>query len=107
MARLIALIAAIVATMAIDRIAMASDGLDPPFAAPSPWMKFCLKTQDIEAKTICHTGAEVWNRVDDKVVASVEMIEIQGEGKSTLRATFPLGAQLVYGTRLIVDDKVL
>lgn len=107
MARLIAVITAIVATMAVIRIALASDGIDRPFAAPSPWMKSCSNDLKTSSKPVCHTGAEVWNRVDGKVLASVEIIDRQDQRNSTLRVTFPLGVQLEQGTRLIVDDKIL
>jgi invasion protein IalB len=78
MIRLVTLITAIVATMAIERIAMASDDLDRPLLAPTPWIKFCSKTPDNQTTTTCHTGADVWNRVDGKVLASVEIIDPQG-----------------------------
>ena len=107
MARLIALTTAIVATMSVIRIAMASDDFDRPLLAPTPWIKFCSKTPDNQTTTICHTGADVWNRVDGKVLASVEIIDPMGTGNSILRVTFPLDTQLVHGTRLIVDDNVL
>ena len=107
MARLIAAITALVATMVVTRVSLASEGIDRPLAAPSPWMKSCSNDLKASSKPVCHTGAEVWNKVDGKVLASVEIIDRQDQGNSTLRVTFPLGVQLDQGTRLIVDDRVL
>jgi invasion protein IalB len=106
MARFIVLIAAIFAAMAIDRIAIASDSLDRPFVAPSPWMKSCVNNPNSEGKTFCVTGAEAWNRVDRYILAAVEIIDQQG-GKSALRVTLPPGTQQALGMQLTVDDKVL
>jgi invasion protein IalB len=107
MARFIAPTTALVATMAVIRIATASDRVDLPLAAPSHWMKSCSDERESQSRASCHTGAEVWNRMDGKVLASVEIIDRRDQGRNTLRVTFPQGVQLEYGTQLIVDDKPL
>jgi invasion protein IalB len=68
----------------------------------SPWTKFCLKGQDANAKQVCFTGKDGRLESGQPVVAAV-IIEPEGEPKKVLRVTLPLGMQLVYGTRVVVD----
>ncbi len=69
----------------------------------SPWTKFCLKGQEADAKQVCFTGKDARIESGMPVVAAV-LIEPEGEPKKILRVTLPLGMQLIYGTRVIVDQ---
>jgi invasion protein IalB len=104
--RVMALLATLVAAITMQATAMAGGGIVPALVAHSHWMKACTR-QGAEAKTICSTGAEVWDRVDSYVVADVEIVEPEGAGKQTLRVTFPPDTQLVPGTRLTIDGNAL
>jgi invasion protein IalB len=68
-----------------------------------PWTKFCLKGQDAKAKQVCFTGKDGRIESGQTVIAAV-IIEPEGETKKVLRVTLPLGMQLGYGTRIIVDQ---
>ncbi|RTL54633.1 MAG: invasion associated locus B family protein [Bradyrhizobiaceae bacterium] len=68
-----------------------------------PWTKFCLKGQDAGAKQVCFTGKDGRIESGQTVIAAV-IIEPEGEPKKVLRVTLPLGMQLGYGTRAIVDN---
>lgn len=68
----------------------------------APWTKFCLKGQDASAKQVCFTGKDGRLESGQPVVAAV-IIEPEGEPKKILRITLPLGMQLAYGTRILVD----
>lgn len=68
-----------------------------------PWTKFCLKGQDAGAKQVCFTGKDGRIESGQTVIAAV-VIEPEGEPKKVLRVTLPLGMQLGYGTRAIVDN---
>ncbi len=68
-----------------------------------PWTKFCLKGQDANAKQVCFTGKDGRIESGQTVIAAV-IIEPEGETKKVLRVTLPLGMQLGYGTRIIVDS---
>ncbi len=67
------------------------------------WTKFCLKGQDAGAKQVCFTGKDGRIESGQTVIAAV-IIEPEGEPKKVLRVTLPLGMQLGYGTRAIVDS---
>lgn len=69
----------------------------------SPWTKFCLKSQETNAKQVCFTGKDARIESGMPVVAAV-LIEPEGEPKKILRVTLPLGMQLVHGTRVIIDQ---
>jgi invasion protein IalB len=69
----------------------------------APWTKFCLKGQEANAKQVCFTGKDGRIESGQPVIAAV-IIEPEGEPKKILRATLPLGMQLVHGTRVIVDN---
>jgi invasion protein IalB len=69
----------------------------------APWTKFCLKSQDANAKQVCFTGKDGRIESGQPVIAAV-IIEPEGEPKKILRVTLPLGMQLVHGTRVIVDN---
>jgi len=68
----------------------------------SPWTKFCLNN-DPNAKQVCLTGRDARIESGMPVVAAV-LIEPEAEPKKLLRVTLPLGMQLVYGTRVIIDQ---
>jgi invasion protein IalB len=68
-----------------------------------PWTKFCLKGQDANAKQVCFTGKDGRIESGQTVIAAV-IIEPEGETKKVLRVTLPLGMQLGYGTRIVVDS---
>jgi invasion protein IalB len=67
------------------------------------WTKFCLKGQDANAKQVCFTGKDGRIESGQPVIAAV-IIEPEGEPKKILRVTLPLGMQLAYGTRIVVDS---
>jgi len=67
------------------------------------WTKFCLKGQDANAKQVCFTGKDGRIESGQPVIAAV-IIEPEGEPKKILRVTLPLGMQLAYGTRVVVDN---
>ena len=69
----------------------------------SPWTKFCLKGEQADAKQVCFTGKDARIESGMPVVAAV-LIEPENEPKKILRITLPLGMQLVYGTRVIIDQ---
>jgi invasion protein IalB len=68
----------------------------------APWTKFCLKGQDANAKQVCFTGKDGRIESGQPVIAAV-IIEPEGEPTKILRVTLPLGMQLKYGTRVVVD----
>jgi len=67
------------------------------------WTKFCLKGQDANAKQVCFTGKDGRIESGQPVIAAV-VIEPEGEAKKILRVTLPLGMQLAYGTRIVIDN---
>jgi invasion protein IalB len=69
----------------------------------SPWIKFCRNGQDATAQRVCFTGKDGRTESGEPVIAAV-IIEPEGEPKKILRVTFPLGMQLVHGTRVIIDN---
>jgi invasion protein IalB len=69
----------------------------------SPWTKFCLKGKEANAKQVCFTGKDARVESGMPVVAAV-LIEPEGEPKKLLRVTLPLGMQLQFGTRVIIDQ---
>jgi invasion protein IalB len=69
----------------------------------APWTKFCLKGQDAKAKQVCFTGKDGRIESGQPVIAAV-IIEPEGEPKTILRVTLPLGMHLVHGTRIIIDN---
>jgi invasion protein IalB len=101
MSRLVARIAAIAAALCLAGHAAASDDPAALSFARLPWMKLCDKTRG--AKPVCYVSAEASEPADVASLAGVAIIEPQGEGRKILRLTFPLGMQLVHGTRMIVD----
>jgi len=76
---------------------------DQPQLIFSPWVKLCNKDADPKAKRICVTVKD--GRVESGLlVASVAIIEMDGEQKKLLRMSLPYGVALQHGTRLIVDQ---
>jgi len=69
----------------------------------SPWTKFCLKGKEQNAKQVCFTGKDARIESGMPVVAAV-LIEPEGDPKKMLRVTLPLGMQLQFGTRVIIDQ---
>ena len=80
----------------------------PPVQMPqliySPWAKFCGKGQQADAKQVCFTGKDARTEAGVPVVAAA-LIEPDGEPKKIFRVTLPSPLQLIYGTRLIVDQQ--
>ena len=64
------------------------------------WTKSCPLTE--EDKYDCVTANYARHR-DGTAVVTVQLIETENRSKTVLRVTFPLGVQLVPGTRLIID----
>jgi invasion protein IalB len=69
-----------------------------------PWIKFCLKGQEANAKQVCYTGKD--GRVESGMPAvAAVLIEPENEpNKKVLRVTLPLGMLLQPGTRVIIDN---
>src|ERR1700730_2313224 len=60
-------------------------------------------SQDATAKQVCLTGKDGRIESGQSMVGAV-IIEPEGESNKILRVTVPLGMQLAYGTRVIVDN---
>ena len=75
----------------------------PGLTVHTHWKKFCFNNHATGFKEVCDTRAEARQKDNDSLLAAVELIVREGESKKTLRVTFPLGMQLIPGTRLIVD----
>ena len=80
-----------------------------PGAAPqqevvfSPWTKMCAPPAQAQGKLICMTVKEA--RFDTgQFVAGVALIEEAGVAKKLVRITIPLGMQIQFGTRMIIDN---
>jgi invasion protein IalB len=99
MTRLVTLAVVMFATLSSSRIAFAAD---TPGAIDTPWRKVCFKDERTEFKKVCSTRAEARKKEDESLLASVELIEREDDPKKVIRVTFPLGMQLVYGTRLLI-----
>src|ERR1700743_2698801 len=66
----------------------------------SRWTKVCVDNNDLDLRG-CIVGKE--GRLDSgKFAGALTLAE--GQSKPVLRVRFPLGMQLVHGTRLIVDN---
>jgi invasion protein IalB len=68
----------------------------------SPWMKFCLKSQD-GGKQVCVTGREARSETGYPLT-NVQLIEPEGEPKKILRVTVPMPVALQFGTRVLIDQ---
>jgi invasion protein IalB len=78
-----------------------ADNIDPSRLSYSRWVKSCPEGRDV--KEVCYTGRDA--RTDFGLQAfSVALIESNGGLKKVFRATLPLGLQLAYGARVIVDQ---
>jgi invasion protein IalB len=68
------------------------------------WRKYCEKGRGSDATgQLCYIGAD--GRIEGGQQAIEAMlIEPGGDAKKVFRVTVPLGMQLPYGTRVIVDD---
>jgi invasion protein IalB len=93
-------IAAALIVIATSGVAMAED--IPELTIQTPWTKSCFNGQETYFRRICDTRAELRKQDDNSLLAVVDLLDREGEAKRILRVTFPLGMQLVYGTRLIV-----
>jgi invasion protein IalB len=71
-----------------------------PSVVYSPWIKFCLSGQD-EGRRVCFTGRDA--RIGCLVVASVAVIEQEGDPAATLRMTLPSAADQNRGATLLID----
>ncbi|MBV8791298.1 MAG: invasion associated locus B family protein, partial [Pseudolabrys sp.] len=69
----------------------------------SPWVKICNKGDAAQnQKPICVTAKD--GRLENGMpVASIALIEPEGDPRKIMRVTVPLGMQLQHGTRMIVD----
>jgi invasion protein IalB len=94
---------AVLIATALIAIGFGGIAIGPALAVQTSWKKFCDNSQRTGFKRICSTRAEARDRVDDSLLATIDVIEPAGDAKGILRVTFPLGIQLKYGTRLIVD----
>jgi invasion protein IalB len=71
----------------------------------SPWIKYCQKGQDPNAKEFCFTGRDGRTEAGQPIVAAA-LLESPTEQKKLFRVTLPTaaGLQLPFGTRLIIDQ---
>jgi invasion protein IalB len=92
----------VVASALLFAASAAAAETDPAKLIHSPWMKFCQKGTD--GKQVCLTGRDA-REGPGRIVFSAALIEIDqpGEPQKLFRVTLPLGLQLAYGTRLIID----
>ena len=75
----------------------------PPPLIYSPWTKFCAAEQQNSDKKVCFTAKD--SRIESGLlVAGVVLIEAEGESKRILRVTFPLGMEIMHGTRVLIDQ---
>src|SRR5689334_14248016 len=95
--RQVALTLVMFATLASSRTALADDA-----PVETPWRKVCFNNQQTQFKKVCDTRAEARKKADGSLLASVELIEREDDPKKIIRVTFPLGMQLLRGTRLLV-----
>jgi invasion protein IalB len=65
-----------------------------------PWMKVCSKGPDTNNKQVCVITKA--GRLEDSI-AIIQLFEPEG-GQKFLRVTVPLGMQLSYGTRMLIDQ---
>ena len=101
--RFAALISAIFIAIGFAGVAAALE--DPPLTVDTGWKKFCFNNQKTEFKRVCSTRAETRKRDDQSLLAAVDIIDREGETRKILRVTFPLGMQLVHGTRVVVNGR--
>jgi invasion protein IalB len=69
----------------------------------SPWVKFCGKGQEANAKQVCFTGRDTRTEAGLPVHAVV-LVEPDSDTKKVLRVTLPNPLQMKFGTRLIIDQ---
>jgi len=96
-----ALMAAALIAIARGGVAMAED--IPEFTIQAPWKKSCFHGEGTYFRQICSTRAELRKQDDNSLLVTVDVIDHEGEAKKIVRVAFPLGMQLPYGTRLIVN----
>jgi invasion protein IalB len=70
----------------------------------TPWVKFCLKGQDADARRICFTSNEGRSASRQQPDVSAAVIEPAGDPKKIFRVTVPLDMLLAQGTRVIIDN---
>ena len=70
----------------------------------SPWIKFCNKAPDPNARQVCFTGRHARTETGMPAVA-VALIEPEGVPSKILRVTLPSKLQLQYGARIILDQE--
>jgi invasion protein IalB len=78
-----------------------AQGAQPGFTH-SPWVKFCGKGSDAQAKETCLTMKEARLETGQFVVGAA-VIEQAGIERKLLRVTLPLGMQLMPGVRMFID----
>jgi invasion protein IalB len=99
--RFVALFAAALSATGLGGVAAAAE--IPGLTVRTSWKKFCFNDQKTGLGKTCDTRAEARNHDDNSLLAAVDIIGPEGEAGKILRVVFPLGVQLKYGTRLIVD----
>jgi invasion protein IalB len=67
-----------------------------------PWMKVCNKGSDTNNKQVCVITKESLFG-NGRALTTVQLFEPEG-GQKFLRVTVPLGVQLSYGTRILIDQ---
>ena len=96
-------ITAALIAIATSGVAMAE--VIPELTYHTQWKKVCFDGSNTDPKRICDTRAELRKQDDNSLLAAVELLDREGEARKILRVIFPLGMQLVYGTRLTVHGK--
>jgi invasion protein IalB len=93
--------------------AIALSAVNSAFGAPGdtkiplsygPWIKVCLPDPGAGGARVCLTSSAAQVVSEGKKVLSVSIIERPNEQR-IIRVMLPLGMQLKYGTRLIVDSQ--
>jgi invasion protein IalB len=77
--------------------------VETPNLIYSPWVKFCPKGLDRDAKTICYTAMDSTTEAGAPMASAV-LIEAEGEQEKTLRISLPNALQLQPGMRVIIDQ---
>src|SRR5262245_31401453 len=97
------IVAAAALPTALPAPAQAAAGEPTAKVVYSPWIKFCAKGDDVNAKRSCITGTEARLESGTLVVAAA-LIEPDGESRKLLRVVVPLGMLLSYGARVVIDE---
>ncbi len=77
--------------------------VETPRLIYSPWIKFCPKPLEPDAKAVCYTAMDSTTEVG-LPMASAVLIETEGESEKTLRISLPNALQLQPGIRIVIDQ---